>query len=115
MTVQHVFAGIGVSDYARAMTFYEQLFGRSPDVIVNDHESMWQLRSGSWVYVVLDPERAGTALLTVMVDDLDEFLIALGSRGVAAGPIGSPGPDTRSAFVRDPDGTPIQIAEHRAG
>jgi hypothetical protein len=34
-------------------------------------ERAWKLTDESWIYVVRDPERAGRALVTVMVDDGD--------------------------------------------
>ncbi len=52
MTITHIFAGIAVADYEKALAWYARLFGRSPDVIVTDTEAMWQVREAGWVYVV---------------------------------------------------------------
>jgi hypothetical protein len=43
---------------------------------------MGQVTEGGWVYVVGDSTRAGSALLTLLVDDLDDQLAELGERGL---------------------------------
>jgi predicted enzyme related to lactoylglutathione lyase len=97
MAIEHVMAGIPTADYATARAFYERLFGRPPDVIPHDAECMWQLNERGWVYVVADAERAGHALVTVMVDDIDAH--APGDAEIE----GRPGL-YRKATVTDPDG-----------
>jgi len=48
--------------------------GRPPDFIPHEHEAVWQVIENAWIYVVADSERAGKALLTLMVDDLDRHV-----------------------------------------
>jgi hypothetical protein len=40
LTINHVFAGIAVADYVSALVWYNRFFGRPPDVIVTENESM---------------------------------------------------------------------------
>src|SRR5713101_8703189 len=54
LTIKHVFAGIAVADYDSALAWYTRFFGRSPDVIVTENESMWQAAGTGWIYVVGD-------------------------------------------------------------
>jgi hypothetical protein len=82
--VDHLFAGIAVSDYRSALEWYTMVFGRQPDVVVTEnHESMWQVREHAWVYVVVDAMRAGKSLVTILVDDIEAHVSALSDRGIA--------------------------------
>ena len=67
MRADHVFAGIPVADYAAARPWYERLAGRAPDMVPHDHEAVWQLTDTGWLYIVEDAERAGRALVTLLV------------------------------------------------
>jgi predicted enzyme related to lactoylglutathione lyase len=105
------FAGAPVADYEAAIAWYERLFGRAPDVYVKEDEAMWQAADAGWVYVVADPERAGNALLAVLVDDLDTHVAELAGRGIDAGPIDARPGTTRRVVLTDPDGNRITVGE----
>jgi catechol 2,3-dioxygenase-like lactoylglutathione lyase family enzyme len=107
-----LFAGVPVSDYALAQAWYERLFGRPPDVHVHDEECMWQIADGGWIYVVAEADRAGSALITILVDNLDAFLAAAKQRGIRfEGDIETAPGKYRKAALRDPDGNSIAIGE----
>jgi catechol 2,3-dioxygenase-like lactoylglutathione lyase family enzyme len=97
MTVTHLFAGIPVSDYEAAVAWYERLLGRPPDVRPHETEVMWHVREGASIYVVVDAERAGNALVTLAVDDL-------GSLPTEPGPGGM-----TMSVVSDPDGNQVKL------
>ena len=80
-SVPTLFAGIPVAHLDAAIAWYERFFGREPDMWPNDREAVWQVSSEGWVYVVTDEERAGSGLLTIIVDDLDSKLDELEERG----------------------------------
>jgi catechol 2,3-dioxygenase-like lactoylglutathione lyase family enzyme len=111
LAVNHLFAGIAVADYHAALAWYQRLLGRSPDVIVNENEAMWQVASAGWIYVVGDVGRAGSALLTLLVDDLEEQIAALAERGLAAGEIDTLPGGVRKATIFDPEGNTITFGE----
>lgn len=113
MTLEHLFAGIPIADLDVARDWYERFAGRPPDLIPNDEEVCWQLAESGWIYVVRDPERAGHALLTLLVDDLDRFVAELAERGIDSGPIEEVVPGTRKGSVEDPDGNRLSFAEAR--
>jgi predicted enzyme related to lactoylglutathione lyase len=73
---------------------------------------LWQVRDLA-IYVVLDQERAGSALLAWLVDDLDATLAQLAARGMEAG---EPVPEGggRKATVTDPDGNSIAFVQVQA-
>jgi predicted enzyme related to lactoylglutathione lyase len=111
MAIEHVFAGIPVSDYGAARPWYERLFGRAPDVNVTDTECMWQLATAGWVYIVEDRERAGHALFTVLVDDLPTHIAALATHGLTTGEVETMPGAARVAAIIDADGNKIQFGE----
>jgi catechol 2,3-dioxygenase-like lactoylglutathione lyase family enzyme len=115
MTIAHVFTGIPVADYPAARAWYERLFGGPPDLVPHEQEAAWRLAGDlCWVYVVADRERAGNALLTVLVDDLDAVVDGLTARGIDVAPIEPVGGMTR-ARVTDADGNMITYAAQAAG
>lgn len=65
--------------------------------------------------VIHDPERAGSGLLTLAVDDLAAYVAALEERGLGPGPVDD---RTSSKFliatVDDPDGNRITLVEQRS-
>ena len=106
-----LFAGVPVADHPAARGWYERLFGRAPDMVPNETEVVWQVAEAGWVYVVADAERAGRALVTVIVDDLDGLLAGLAERGLAPGAIETYGNGVRRAEIRDPEGNRIAFGQ----
>ncbi len=78
----HMFAGVAVADYEQALVLHERLFGRSPNVIVAKNEAMWQLTETGWIYIVGDASSAGSALLTILVNNLEDHVADLEGRGL---------------------------------
>jgi len=77
-----LFAGLAVSDYQRALMWYERLLGSGPAFVPNATEAVWELAEHRYLYIEELPERAGHALHTVFVDDLDERVESIGARGI---------------------------------
>ena len=112
--VEVLFAGVAVTDFDAAMIWYRRFFGRAPDVPVNDVEAMWQVSTGGWLYVLGGGDRAGKALVTLSVGDLDSAVAELGGRGIAVGPVETIGEAGRKATVLDPDGNQLSLIEVRS-
>ena len=110
-----LFAGVAVAYYHAARAWYERLLGRPPDMIPNDNEATWRLAVAGWIYVVGDAHRAGKALLTLIVDDLDRHVAELGERGFATGAIETAPGLYRRVVVTDPEGNTITFAETPGG
>jgi predicted enzyme related to lactoylglutathione lyase len=112
MAFTNVFAGIPVADYDAALVWYERLLGRPPDLVPNENEAAWQLTESGWFYVIGDAERAGKAVLTLLVDDLDDRIAGLTERGLAIDTLGWEVPGSvRKAVITDPDGNTIALGE----
>lgn len=75
-----LFAGIPVRDYATAAAWYGRLFGAPPAFHPHAKEAVWELAEHRYVYVVEQPERADSALVTLFVDDLDRRVGAITAR-----------------------------------
>lgn len=104
-----MFAGLPVTDIAPARAWYERLLGRGPDMVPHDREVTWKLAEEGWIYVVEDPLRAGRALLTLIVDDLDAEVAAIEARGLEVSRLAG-GPPFK-AEIEDPDGNRITFGQ----
>jgi predicted enzyme related to lactoylglutathione lyase len=104
MEVEIAFTGVAVSDLARGREFFERLFGKTPDVLVNENEVMWRVNESAWLYVVVDRARAGHALAALSVADLDAALTELAGRGLRPSKLEEHEGGGRKAIFLDPDG-----------
>jgi hypothetical protein len=111
MRFLHVFSSIPVVERDASMEWYERFAGRPPDLVPNDSEAAWQLTDSSWLYILAEPERAGSALHTLLVDDLEELLAGLELRAIASGPIETMANGVRFVVVSDPDGNRLKVAQ----
>jgi predicted enzyme related to lactoylglutathione lyase len=111
MNVDVLFAAVPVSGLATALPWYENLFGRAPDMVPHDHEVMWKVVDAGWLYVVEDAPRAGHGLVTMSVPDLDDAVEEVGGRGLRPEAVENVGDAGRKATFRDPDGNEVSIIE----
>ena len=110
-----LFAGIAVADYHAALPWYECLFGRAPDMLPHETEAAWQVTELGWIYLVGDSQRAGKALLTLMVTDLAHVVAELEERGLAPAEIETAPGLYRKATFTDPEGNTISFGEALGG
>ncbi len=113
MPVTEVFAAITVRDRDSAIEFYERLLGAAPTMLPDDDEAAWQLTGGGWLYVLRDAERAGRAVVTLLVDDLDERLAAAAAAGIELGPVDTVAGSVRTTWITDSDGNRVQLGQPR--
>jgi catechol 2,3-dioxygenase-like lactoylglutathione lyase family enzyme len=102
-----LFAGIPVSDWARALDWYERLMGAPPSFLPNDVEAVWDVADHRFLYIELKPEHAGHAMLTLFVDDLDDRVAAIAGRGIEAADRETYDNGVRKVTYRDADGNEI--------
>ena len=74
------FAGIPVTVYATAVTWYERLFGSPPSFLPTETEAVWELAEHRFAYIEQRPEHAGHAMHTIFVDDLDALVAQIADR-----------------------------------
>jgi hypothetical protein len=111
MAFTAVFAAVQVTDLDAARACYERLIGRPPDLIPNDDEAAWRFTESGWVYLVRDAARAGTAAVTLLVDDLGEQLAALAERGLAPGGDETYANGVRKVTFGDREGNTVAFGE----
>ncbi len=111
MRFLHVFSSIPVVERDSSIEWYERFAGRPADLIPNDSEAAWRLTDSSWLYILAEPDRAGSALHTLLVDDLDAFVSGIEDRAIAPGPIETMADGARFIVVCDPDGNRLKVAQ----
>lgn len=104
-----LFAGVPVSDYRHALTWYENLLGAPPSFFPNDIEAVFELAEHRYLYVEHLPARAGFAMLTLFVDDFDERIAAIAERGLHPVTVETYENGVRKATFRDADGNEIGL------
>jgi predicted enzyme related to lactoylglutathione lyase len=103
----YLFAGIPVSDYAAALDWYGKLLGSSPSSFPNDTEAVWELAEHRLVYIVERAGRAGHAMHTIIVDDLDTRVAEITKRGLEPAKRETYPNGARKTTYVDPDGNEI--------
>jgi hypothetical protein len=106
-----VLTGVAVTEFAAAVEWWTRLFSRGPDILAHDNEVLWRVTDLAWVYVVRDDGRAGRALLTMSVGDLDTHVDALAERDISCAPIELVSDAGRKASCSDPDGNLVTFVE----
>jgi catechol 2,3-dioxygenase-like lactoylglutathione lyase family enzyme len=115
---------LAVSDFAKARHFYEQQLGLVPGEEEGD-AVRYPCADGTELAVYLSPENAGKSPATLagwFVDDLDQTIEELASRGVVFEQYDQPGLKTdgqgvfdggsfRAAWTTDPDGNTLALTE----
>jgi catechol 2,3-dioxygenase-like lactoylglutathione lyase family enzyme len=104
-----LFAGIRVSDYEAAKSWYERLLGAEPSFVPHATEAVWQLAEHRFLYINEGPDGAGRALHMIFVDDLDARVADIASRGIEPDErVTYPG-KARKAIYHDADGNEISF------
>ena len=105
-----LFAGIAVSDFSRAVDWYERLLGEPRTFEATDTEYVWTLSEHRSIYVELLPQRAGYAMVTAFFadpNDLDRFVKSAAARGIQPETTETYGNGVRKVIYRDPDGNEV--------
>ncbi len=101
-----LFAGIPVTDFEIARPWYERLLGEVT-FMPHGREAVWELAENRSIYIVEDPDRAGRALQTVFLDDLDGMVEAIAARGLESSETETYSNGVRKVTYRDPEGNEI--------
>jgi predicted enzyme related to lactoylglutathione lyase len=111
MKIDVLFASVPVADLATGTAWYERLLGRPPDIVPNEHEVMWQIADGAWLYALVDPDRAGQTLISLCVANLDDATTAIEQRGIRVASTETILGAGRKAWFSDPDGNAVAVIE----
>jgi hypothetical protein len=110
MTDPDLYAGIPVSDYASARPWYERLLGGDPSFDPHETESVWEVGEHRSLFIVEDAERAGRAINTLFVDDLEARVAAIAERGIEPAERETYSNGVRKVTYRDADGNELGFA-----
>jgi catechol 2,3-dioxygenase-like lactoylglutathione lyase family enzyme len=102
----HLFAGLRVRDFQVARPWYEQLLG-DPTFFPHATEAVWTIAEDRSIYIVEHPDGAGNSVVTVLVDDLDAHIAAIGARGLEPDEQVTYSNGVRKVVYRDPDGNEV--------
>lgn len=72
--MNELFAGIPIKDFESSVRWYENFLDKKPSFFPHKTEAVWELAESRYVFIVLDKAKAGNALTTFFVEDLDSFL-----------------------------------------
>ena len=104
-----LFAGVPVSDYARAVDWYQRLLGSPPSFLPDDTEAVWDVVEHGYLYIDVRPDAAGSAMQTIFVEDFDARLAAIAARGIEPDEVETYDNGVRKAVFHDPDGNEIGL------
>ena len=104
-----VFAGIPVSNFDIALDWYQRLFGCAPSFFPNDREAVWAIADQRWIYIIVEPERAGGSIQTIMCNGLEEAIAEAAARGIEFSKEEMPDAGVRKVMYYDPDGNEIGV------
>jgi uncharacterized protein len=105
-----LFAGSPVRDFATSLPWYVKLLGE-PLMYPNDIEAVWEIGSHRFAYIVEEPEHAGHAVTTLMVDDLEDRMSALADRGITPELEENYDNGVRKTTYLDPDGNRVAFGQ----
>jgi catechol 2,3-dioxygenase-like lactoylglutathione lyase family enzyme len=104
-----LFGGIPVTDYRRALAWYERLLGSEPAFFPNATEAVWEVAEHRYLYIVELPERAGYAVHLMFVEDLDKQVDGISDRGIEPASQETYGDGVRKVIYRDLDGNEVSF------
>lgn len=111
MSIVNALAGIAVRDIDAAVDWYEQILG--PASRPMEEVAEWQLPKGGCLQVFEDGNRAGLSSVTLMVEDLDQQITGLESKGITIGET-SRSSMVDLAIVQDHDGNQVVFAHAKS-
>lgn len=110
MEIVGIFAVACVRDMERSVDWYTRLLGRGPDDRPMEGLVQWRSSDGAGLQLVLDEEKSGTSLITIVTPELTIARTQLAARSLTLEP------DIQGDFgllaqIDDPDGNRLTLAE----
>lgn len=104
-----LFSGIAVNDLQASLKWYERLLGAPPSFLPNDREAVWAIADRRWIYIIVEPARAGRSVLTIICDDLEGLVEDISMRGITFDKEEIPAENVRKVMYYDPDGNEVGL------
>ncbi|MFP3990477.1 VOC family protein [Streptomyces sp. E11-3] len=109
--IEKVYAVVSVADFDEALRWYVKLLGRDPDHAPMDGLAEWYLGGAGAIQLFQDPDRAGSALLTLSVSDVDKYTSLVTGNGLAPEPPENTSGGFRISTLSDPSGNTVTLAQ----
>jgi len=113
MKIENVLAHVDVSDFDRALSWYEKLFGRAADRNPMTGTAEWQLTENGGLQIYQQSGVPATVVLGVL--EVDAAVEEITGRGIAASVDESLSGQFRIANLVDPDGNTIVLSSKAGG
>lgn len=111
MTIADVSAVLPTANFEAAASWYERLVGRPADRRPMDGLAEWQLCPGGGIQVTDNAEQAGSAQVTLGVDDVEAHAAELADRELSLQVTDTASGKFRIGTIADPDGNAIVFAQ----
>jgi len=108
--INHLFAGVPVSNLDASIDWYARFFRRPPDMRAGK-EILWEVDEHATLFIEPNAARAGAGRITFAVAGLDALLERLAAQCIEHEPIETYSNGVRHVNVPDPDGNAIAFAE----
>ncbi|NTS78484.1 VOC family protein [Catenovulum sp. SM1970] len=109
--VSSVISILPVQNFEQALTWYQTLMGRTPDIVPMEGIAEWQIVENAWIQVSFDPERAGQTTVVLCVDNLAAQYQRCIDANLAIGEIVEYPEIIKMAEVNDPEGNKLSFVE----
>ena len=107
----YLFARIPVSNYSAALAWYAQLLGSEPAFFPTETEAAWELGDHRYLYIEQRSDRLGQALVTVLVDELDDHVSRIALRGIEPSRHETYENGVRKVIYHDADGNEVGFGQ----
>jgi glyoxylase I family protein len=109
MKITGVTMQLDVSDITRSRGFYDELFGREPEIIVDDDTQEYEVHPGFWLQLARTDDPTATSRLRLGTDDIEAARAEIAGRGVEVTPIDTVPEVVAWCDFTDPDGHPLGL------
>lgn len=107
----YLFAGMPVAQFSAALAWYRQLLGAEPAFFPSATEAVWEMGDHRYLYVEEREDRAGGAVVTLLVDDLDAYVSGIAGRGIEPATQETYENGERKVIYHDPEGNEIGFGQ----
>ncbi len=114
MEMVGIFAVACVTDMERSVAWYARLMGPAPDDRPMEGLVQWRSASGAGLQLVLEVEKSGSSLITIVTREMDLVRAQLAAATLQLEP-NIQGDFGIIAQISDPDGNRVTLAEPPQG
>ncbi|NQX28143.1 hypothetical protein HQQ81_12420 [Microbacteriaceae bacterium VKM Ac-2854] len=100
---------LDVSDIDRSRAFYDALFGKEPEIVVDDDTQEYEVHPGFWLQLARNDDPSTIPRLRLGTDDIDAARAEIADRGIEITPVDTVPEVVKWCDFNDPDGHPLGL------